>query len=63
MNEKVIFLRIIPQICVTVFSIGDLGSLSFIHDKNVGRLPCLEEPIVIIGIIALFAFAVNLRQE
>jgi hypothetical protein len=61
--KKTIFFGIFLLIFISVFSIGDFGSLTLVHDQNVGRLPGFEGPIVITGLFALVAFAAHQRQE
>jgi hypothetical protein len=61
--KKGIFIGFILLLFVSVFSIGDLGSLTLVHSQNVGRLPGFEGPIVITGLFALVAFAAYQRQE
>lgn len=61
--KKGILLGVIFLLFISIISIGDFGSLTIIHNQNVGRLPGFEGPIVITGLFALVAFAAYRRQE
>ena len=61
--KKGILFGVIFLLLISVISIGDFGSLTLLHNQNVGRLPGFEGPIVITGLFVLVAFASYRRQE
>jgi hypothetical protein len=61
--KKGIFLGIIFFLFISIISIGNISSLTILHNQNVGRLPGFEGPIVITGLFVLVAFAAYRRQE
>ena len=61
--KKGLFTGILLLIFLTIFNIGDFGSLVPIQGQNVGRLPGFEAPIVITGLFVLVAYAAYRRQD
>jgi hypothetical protein len=61
--KRSLFTAILLMIFLTIFTIGDFGSLVSIQGHNVGRLPGFEGPIVITGLFVLVAYAAYQRQE